>query len=565
MERRATAERVASGAEQATNAAFAVLPRRTRFRILGAMLVGLFMATLDQTVVSTALPRIVTDLRGLDLYTWVSTAYLLTSTISIPFYGKLSDLLGRRPLLLGGIALFLVGSMLAGLSQTMWQLVLFRGIQGLGGGALFPLTLAVIGDMFEPDERARYQGLGGAVFALSALVGPALGGFLTESASWHFVFYVNVPFGLAAFILLWRLMPAGTPTARPRLDLAGGLVFSAAISLILVGFTNARAAGWADLSVGGLIAAGLALTGWFAWLETRAAEPIVPLRLFRNRAFAVAIVGTVLTAFAFYSAIAFLPLWFQVVRGASPTQSGYQILAYLVGVIASSVVSGVLISRTGRLRTLLLASVVLTMVGLGCLTQLRATTDLRLVWAWMFTTGVGMGPSLSAFMIAVQSAVDDADLGVATSDQTFFRQVGGTIALAIAGTVFANSLRIDLPGQLAASGVPQQIASGFGGAGFDLNQLRGAGVGLGAQILAAVPAGSRALVEPLVPNIVAGIDGAISLAVADTFVFALAMTILGLLSVVFLPEIRAEETVLMPGASPAARPAAWSAEATAIE
>ena len=396
------------------NGAMMGLPRRSKLEILGATMLGLFLATLDQTVVSTALPRIITDLHGLDYYTWVSTAYLLTSTISIPFYGKLSDLYGRKPLLLGGIGLFLAGSVLAGLSGSMWQLVLFRGIQGLGGGALFPLTLAVIGDMFAPQERARYQGLGGAVFGISALIGPALGGFLTESASWHWVFFVNVPLGLVSLYLIARLMPDIRRTAVHRLDYAGGAVFTAAISLVLVGLTNKRTGDWTDITVGGLIGAGLVLAAVFAWIESRAAEPIVPLGLFRNRTYATAILGTFLLAFAFFTAIAFLPLWFQVVRGSTPTQSGYQILAYLAGVIGSSVVSGILVSRTGRYRVLIVASVIVTLAGLGLMTRLQATTELPVLWAWMFVTGVGLGPTLAVFMLAVQNAVAEADMGVAT-------------------------------------------------------------------------------------------------------------------------------------------------------
>jgi EmrB/QacA subfamily drug resistance transporter len=514
------------------------LPHRTKLQILGAVLLGLFLATLDQTVVSTALPRIVTDLKGLELYTWVSTAYLLTSTISIPFYGKLSDLYGRKPLLIGGISLFLLGSVLAGLSQEMWQLVLFRGIQGLGGGALFPLTLAVIGDMFEPAERAKYQGLGGAIFGISALVGPALGGFITESASWRWVFYVNLPIGIAALALVWRLMPGARRTAVHQLDYAGGAVFAASISLVLVGLTNMRTNDWTDVAVAGLLGAGLALSGLFVAIESRAAEPIVPLHLFRNRTYAVAIAASFVLAFAFFTAIAFLPLWFQVVRGASPTQSGYQILAYLAGVIASSVVSGIIVSRTGTYRVLFLASILLTLVGLWSMTHLQATTDLPVVWAWMFITGVGMGPSLSVLMLAAQNAVDERDMGVATSSQMFFRQVGGTVALALAGTIFSASLRLEIPAQLAAAGVPARIVAGFAGGGFDLNQLRGAGVDLGRQILAAVPEQLRAVVEPVIPNIVAGIHQAISLAIADTFVFAALMTIAGLGVAILLPEAR---------------------------
>src|SRR5687767_13267260 len=234
------------------------LSQRQKLEILGAVLLGLFLVALDQTIVGTALPRILTDLGGNDLYTWVVTIYLLTSTITVPFYGKLSDLYGRRPMLMIGISLFLVGSVLSGLSQEMWQLILFRGIQGLGAGALFPIALAVIGDMFTPAERGKYQGLFGAVFGIAFVAGPLIGGYLTEQVSWHWIFYVNIPIGLAALFVIQRLLPnVKTAHASRNFDILGGAIFTVAISLLLIGLTNKQFGEWTDLTVGGFILAGL--------------------------------------------------------------------------------------------------------------------------------------------------------------------------------------------------------------------------------------------------------------------------------------------------------------------
>src|SRR5918994_1860875 len=268
------------------------LSHRAKLEILFAVLLGLFLVALDQTIVGTALPRIVTDLGGNELLTWTITIYLLTSTITVPFYGKLSDLYGRRPLLMIGIGLFLLGSALSGLSQTMEQLILFRGVQGLGAGALFPISLAVIGDLFTPAERGKYQGLFGAVFGISFLIGPGLGGFLTDNVGWHWIFFVNLPIGLVSLVVIWRLLPTiRRADASRNLDYLGALVFTVAIGFLLVGLTNKSgfhlvgtqnvANDWGELTVGGFIAIGLLLSALFVWVESRAKEPIVPLDLWR--------------------------------------------------------------------------------------------------------------------------------------------------------------------------------------------------------------------------------------------------------------------------------------------
>src|ERR1019366_2413398 len=283
------------------------LDQRAKFEILGAILLGMFLAALDQTIVGPVLPRIVTELNGAELYTWVVTIFLLTSTITVPIYGKLSDLYGRRPLLLIGISLFLVGSALSGLSQTMWQPILFRGIQGLGAGALFPIALAVIGDLFTPAERGKYQGLFGAVFGIAFLVGPGLGGFLTDNFSWHWVFFVNLPIGILALIVIARLLPNIKGRRRDvKIDYLGVITLTLGLMPILVGLTLAETSHWSDPAVWGSIVVGVVFLVVFVVVEGRAAEPIIPLHLFRNRTFSASMVAIFLATFGFGAAIIFL-------------------------------------------------------------------------------------------------------------------------------------------------------------------------------------------------------------------------------------------------------------------
>jgi EmrB/QacA subfamily drug resistance transporter len=506
--------------------------------ILLAVLLGLFLAALDQTIVSTALPVILTDLRGNELYTWVVTVYLLTSTVTGPLYGKLSDLFGRRPMLMIGIGLFLLGSLLSGLSQEMWQLVLFRGLQGIGGGALFPISLAVIGDLFSPRERGRYQGLFGAVFGVAMLIGPAIGGFLTDAISWHWVFFVNLPIGLVAMAVIWRLLP---PIRHPErvasIDYLGAAMFTAAIVPLLVGLTNKQSGDWLDPQVGGLIGLGLALLVAFAVVESRARDPIIHLELFRNRTFSVSVLGTGLVSFGFFGGIIFLPRWFQFVLGSSATESGYQMMPMLIGLIGSSVVSGQVVSRTGRYKWLLAGALVVAGIGLLLLTGIRADTDIGTVWLWMAIMGVGMGPTMAVFTIVVQNAVPFAVMGVATSALTFFRQIGGTVGLAIAGTVFGSSFAAQLPGRLSAEGVPPPIVDGIASARFGGSDATAVGVDLGRQILeAAGPL--RSVIEPFVGAIVAGIHEAFSIAIADAMRIGVAATVVAVTLIVLgLPEL----------------------------
>jgi EmrB/QacA subfamily drug resistance transporter len=511
------------------------LPHPVRMRILFMVMIGVFLAALDQTVVGTALPRIITDLGGNDLYTWAFTAYLLTSTISGPLYGKLSDLFGRRPIFLFGIGIFMVGSLLAGLSQEMWHLIGARGIQGLGAGALFPIALAVIGDLFSPSERGRYQGLFGAVFGLSVLIGPAIGGLLTDTVGWPFVFFFNLPIGAVVFYVVWRNLPSyHLGGDKPVIDYVGAALFTAALVPILIGLTNKQSADWTDPIVGGLILVGLVIGLIFLVAESRAREPIVPLELFRIRSFSISVAAFFLASFGFLAAVVFLPRWFQVVNGSSATESGYQILPLLGGLIISATAAGQLVARTGRYKALIFVALVSMAAGLWLLTNLRADTPIPLVWLWMFITGIGVGPSFAVFTLIVQNSVPVERLGTATSNLTFFQSVGGTIGLAITGTIFGTTLAAEAPRQLVAAGVPPELAAAGGG---QLDAATGVG-DLGAAILAQVPEAFRAQVEPFIPAIVDAIHQAVSIATASTFYVGVAASLLAALLVAGLKEAR---------------------------
>ena len=519
------------------------LSHREKMEILFAVMLGLFLGALDQTIVGPALPTIVTQLSGNDYYVWAVTIYLLTSTISVPFWGKLSDLYGRKPIFMIGIVIFLIGSALSGLSQNMGMLILFRGIQGVGAGSLFPVALAVIGDLFTPQERGKYQGLFGAVFGIAFILGPLIGGFLTEQVSWHWIFYVNIPIGIVALIVIQRLLPTvKTARASRNFDILGGVIFTIAITMLLIGLTNKSlvdaATGqlheWTDPAVGGLIVASLVGILLFIGAEARAKEPIIPLGLFRNRTYSSSMVSSFFAAFAFFGAIVFLPRWFQVVHDFSPTYSGLAALPLMVGLIFSSIVSGLVVARTGRYKWMLVGAISLMGLATLLMTQLTSTTPLTVVWFWMFLAGLGVGPTFSVFTIVVQNAVPFNVLGVATSNLTFFRQIGGTVALAFVGTIFGTTFQEQLQPQMVAAGVPPNVIGDFFAAvqagKIDFNVLTGVG-GVGKVIAAVVPSAA-----PVIDSIVTARDVAFSLAVAQTFWLGVAGSVVAALAAAMMHE-----------------------------
>jgi EmrB/QacA subfamily drug resistance transporter len=503
---------------------------RARFEILGAIMLALFLGALDQTIVGPVLPRISTELHGSDLYTWVVTSYLVTSTAAIPVYGKLSDFFGRKPMLLIGIVLFLIGSVLSGLSQTMWELIAFRGLQGLGAGALFPISLAVIGDLFTPVERGKYQGLFGAVFGVAFLVGPFLGGVLTDNLSWHWIFFVNVPVGLVSLYLIGRLLPMVHPKdARLTLDVGGVITFVGAVVPVLVALTLAETTSWLDPSVVSWFVVGLVFLVAFIVAEARANDPMIPLDLFRNRTFAVSAVATFFAVFGFSILIIFLPLWFQIVKGESTTASGYLLFPFLLGLIFSSVAAGQIVSRTGRYKILLAVGLIFMGVGVFLFQNLRADTGFAALSVWMLIAGLGVGPTMAIFTLIVQNDVPFAQLGTATSDLTLFRQIGTSVGLTMAFTLFRENLTWDsIRSAIVTAGAPSSAVPAKAPAAFDPNQLISVG-GSVADAFAALPAALR---EPFAT----GFYNAFSLAIANSVWLGVVASAISFVAVLGLKE-----------------------------
>jgi EmrB/QacA subfamily drug resistance transporter len=511
------------------------LSNRERLEILGAIMLALFLFALDQTVVGVALPKIVTDLNGNNLYTLAITIYLLTSTITGPIYGKLSDLYGRRPIFLWAVGLFTVSSLLAGFSQSMWMFILARGLQGLGGGAVFPIALAVIADLYPPEERAKYGALFGAVFGVSSVLGPLIGGGLTDAFGWPWIFFVNVPIALVSFVVCWRLLPSiKNPEGGRNIDYVGAAIFAAAIAPVLIGLTNKQTLPWTDPWVGGAIAIGLVILAVFLWWERRAADPIVRLDLFRIRYVTVSVASMFLMSFGFFGAIVFLPRYFQVVRELNATLSGFNLLPMIFALIVSATVSGQIAARTGRYKELILGAMVVLAAGLFLLTNLRADTPFPILWLFMIVTGFGVGPSFAVFTALVQNSVQPRVVGVATASLTFFQQIGGTIGLTLAGTLLADNLTKEIPARLAGNGVPQQIIDLFQAGGSSSLNFTGTG-DLGSQILAAAPAPFQEFIKPFIPAIVQSIHEALSNAIAATFWLSIAAALLAAVFVLFLP------------------------------
>jgi len=425
------------------------ITQRERVFTLAGLLVALFLGALDQTIVATAMPKILQDLNGLSLYTWVVTGYLLASTAMIPIYGKLSDLVGRKAIVLVGIGIFLIGSVLSGQARSMTELVAFRAIQGLGSAGIFSTAFTVVADIFPPAERGKYQGLFGAVWGISSVVGPWLGGLLTDNLSWRWVFYVNLPIGLIAIVFIVTQMPALKPKLEKavRIDWWGSLTLLLGIVPILLALSlggNEYAWGsWEILGLFGIGAAGVAL---FILVESRAAEPILPFDLFRNRTYVLGNASAMLIAgVAFFGAIIFLPIFMVMVVGVSASQAGLTITPLTLGVVASSVISGQIVSRVKKYKVLMLIGIAIVFVGYLLMHALTTSvTQGGMTWR-MILLGLGIGPALPIFTLAVQNSVDPREMGAATSSSQFFRQIGSTLGIAVFGTLLTTTLATQLP------------------------------------------------------------------------------------------------------------------------
>jgi len=433
-------------------------------RPIGVVLAGLMtvmlLASLDQTIVSTALPTIVGDLGGLEHLSWVVTAYLLAVTVVTPLYGKLGDQFGRKVVLQSALGLFLLGSVLCGQAHSMTELILFRALQGLGGGGLMVSAQAAIGDVVSPRERGRYTGFFGAIFGVSAIIGPLVGGFFTTHLSWRWIFYVNVPLGGIAFLALALTLPTVRERVRRRIDYAGTVLLATGLSaLVLLTTLGGNEVGWGSPTIVALGVLTVLAIGMFAFAERRAAEPILPPALGRNRVFVVTSAVGFVVGFALFGALTYLPLFQQIVRGQSPTASGLHLLPLMAGLLLTSIGSGQVITRTGRYKAFPIAGTATATVGLLLLTRLDAGTSTGAAAAYMFVLGLGLGMVMQVLVLAVQNAVPYSQLGVATSGATLFRSIGGSLGTALLGAVFAGRLTSELTDRLP-TGQADRLAGG---------------------------------------------------------------------------------------------------------
>jgi EmrB/QacA subfamily drug resistance transporter len=439
------------------------LSRRAILLIIGALMLGMSLAALDQTIVSTALPTIVGDLGGLSHISWVVTAYLLAQTAVTPVYGKLGDLYGRKAVLQVALVVFLIGSALCGIAQSLTELIVFRALQGLGGGGLMVSTMAAIGDVVAPRDRGRYQGIFGAVFGLASVIGPLLGGFFTTNLSWRWIFYVNLPIGVLALGVLAATLPSRSERVHYRVDYRGAALLAVALSVIVLLCTlGGTSYGWGSPFIIALGAAAVILLVVFVAVERRAAEPVLPPRLFANRVFSVTSAIGLVVGFALFGSVTYLPLFLQVVNGASPTSSGLQILPLMGGLLITSVGSGQIISRTGRYKPFPIAGTAIMVVGLALLSTMDAHTTRLVASGFMFVLGLGLGLVMQVLVLAVQNAVGYEDLGVATSGATLFRSIGGAVGTAVLGSIFSNRLSAELASSLPGTASGKLTSAGAG-------------------------------------------------------------------------------------------------------
>jgi EmrB/QacA subfamily drug resistance transporter len=519
----------------AAELSYQALPRRALILTVIGLMLGLLLAALDQTIVGTAMPRIVAELQGFEHYAWVTTAYLLTSTTIVPISGKLSDLYGRKIFLLGSASAFVLTSGLCGLSQDMTQLIVFRGLQGLAGGVLTSTVFTVISQIFPPAERGRIQGVFSGIFGFASIVGPLLGGYLTDSLSWRWVFYVNLPVGLIALTVLWLSFPNIRPVMRERrIDFLGAATLVAGVVPLLLALSwGGNSYAWTSPVIVGLFAFAACMLVVFILVERRAAEPIIPLSLFRNRIVGVSVLALTLMAMGMFGTILFIPLFIQGVIGTTATQSGTVMMPMMITMIGSSVISGQILSRTGRYKPVALFGMSVMTFGMFLLSGMGADTDYVTVVRNMVVLGIGMGPTMPVFTLAAQNAVKMNQLGVVTSLTQFARSIGSTLGVAIFGSLLTNqfvpAFRSAVPPQVQAVVPPDQLAQLQNPQVLLNPQLAGA---LQQQFAALGPQGAD-IFDMLLGAIKFGLVGSLH----DVFLLATVLSAVGLVTVLFLEEV----------------------------
>jgi len=491
----------------------AELTHREILVVMSGLMLGMLVAALGQTVVATALPTIVGELGGQDQLAWVVSATLLTSTASTPLWGKLSDLYGRRPLFQAAIVVFLIGSVLCGLSQDMAQLIGFRAVQGLGIGGLMALSQAIIGDIVSPRERGRYQGYIGSVFGVSSVGGPLIGGFLVDGPGWRWCFYVGVPIGIAAYVVTNRVLTMPFTRRNHQIDYLGAALIVGGVSLLLLLLSlGGKEFEWGSAEIVGMAIGSVVLLALAVVQERRAAEPIIPPRLFSIPTFRITSLAGFIVGVAMFGAIVYLPQYLQIVKGQSPTRSGLLTIPLMVGLMAMSIGSGRIITRTGRYKVFPVVGLIVVAVGLGLFSLLGVDTPLPVAGAYMLVLGAGLGMVMQVLVLAVQNAVEHRDLGTATSAATFFRSMGGALGVAVFGALLSDRLGRYIPERLAAAGVE---------------------AGGGNRDLLGTPDAIAALPGPVRDAVLGGFADSLS----DLYTIAIPVALVGFVVVLFLPEL----------------------------
>jgi EmrB/QacA subfamily drug resistance transporter len=512
--------------------------------MVGVML-GLLLAALDQTIVATALPRIVQDLKGLEHLSWVVTAYLLTSTITVPIYGKLSDIFGRKFLFLGAIVVFMIGSALSGISQDMTQLILFRGLQGIGGGALFATAFTIIADLFAPAERGKWMGIFGGVFGVASVLGPTLGGYLTDHASWRWNFYINIPVGIIALLVVYFLMPHIKSAVKERfIDYAGAVTIVFGLVPFLLGLLwGGNQYPWVSWQIIGLFIMSAVFLTAFVFAERSAKDPILPLDLFKNNIFLFSMLTIFLTGLGMFGAFIYIPLFAQLVLGINATNSGLILTPMTFAIIVASASTGQIISRTGKYKILAIAGLSLAAVSIYFLSMMDTDTTQKDMVLRMIGTGLGLGVTFPIFTIAVQNAFDYSRLGVVTSATQLFRSLGGTVGVAVMGSILNNSMATKIK---TLNGDPflnqiSQINPHFNIEKLNINQLQaffsGAGRTQFEHSLANLPPEARAQIIQSFSDFMLKLKTILSESISEVFLISAFFMVLAVIFSFFLKEV----------------------------